>query len=24
VCNQKELPCIIAKDWFEQFKKKIK
>ena len=21
-CNQKELPCIIAKDWFEQFKKK--
>ena len=21
-CYQKELPCIIAKDWFEQFKKK--
>ena len=21
-CNQKGLPCIIAKDWFEQFKKK--
>jgi hypothetical protein len=20
-CYQKELPCIIAKDWFEQFKK---
>ena len=21
-CNQNTLPCIIAKDWFEQFKKK--
>jgi hypothetical protein len=21
-CYQKELPCIIAKDWFKQFKKK--
>jgi hypothetical protein len=20
-CYQKELPCIIAKDWFKQFKK---
>ena len=21
-CNQNGLPCIIAKDWFKQFKKK--
>jgi hypothetical protein len=21
-CYEKKLPCIIAKDWFEQFKKK--
>lgn len=22
ICNQNTLPCITAKDWFEQFKKK--
>jgi len=23
-CNAKKLPCIIAKDWFEQFKNETK